>query len=74
MVAQTQEIKPNLCPICFLPIIFSESDRKYNTIRALDQASFRKKDEVFRIKFRGTCSNCGTVYLDKTIKNVKVNK
>jgi hypothetical protein len=68
----TQDTKPNLCPTCFLPVTFTDDDRRENTGRAREQAGFRKKDEPFNIKFRATCPTCGTVYLDKVIKNVKM--
>jgi endogenous inhibitor of DNA gyrase (YacG/DUF329 family) len=67
----TQERK-STCPTCFLPVTFTEEDRKNNTVRAQEQAGFRKKDESFSIRFQATCTTCGKVYIEMVIKNVKM--
>lgn len=61
----------NLCSTCFAPVTFTEDDLANNTARLKEQASFRKKDESFNFRFRATCEICGTVFIDKVIKNVK---
>ena len=52
----------------------TEDDNENNLARLKEQESFRDKDQPFMFKFRLTCSTCGTVYFEKTIKNVKINR
>lgn len=66
------EVKPILCLKCFFPVTFSDKDRASNNSRLREQASFRKRDEAFNFKFQATCPTCGTVYLERFIKNARM--
>ena len=67
------DTKSLVCPKCFGAAIITESDNANNLSRLNEQASFRKPDDAFRFNFRVTCNaGCGTVFINKTIKNVKI--
>jgi len=69
------EKKPLLCTNCFqMTATVTEEDNESNLARLKEQASFREKDQQFLFKFRLTCSTCGTVYFNKTIRNVKIER
>ena len=54
--------------------IVTKADNKNNLARLKEQEGFREKNKSFNFKFRLTCSTCGTVYFDKTIRNVKIER
>jgi len=68
----TKTEKPKLCTNCWMPVTFTDADRADNNARLKEQAEIRKKDESFNFRFRATCANCGTVYFDQIIKNVRM--
>ena len=64
----------NLCLSCFCPCTITSDDNAHNLAKIKEQREFRKPYEPFIFNFRLTCSNCGTVYIPKIIKNVKINR
>ena len=64
---------PILCPECFqVTVTVNDKDNDYNIARLKEQQTIRSKDEPFNFNFRCTCSECGCVYINKIIKNIKI--
>jgi hypothetical protein len=62
------------CPICSSPTNITEKDKVFNLARLNEQSEFRKPDQPFNFRFRCTCKKCGSVIVEKIIKNVKIRR
>jgi hypothetical protein len=57
-----------------MPASISEKDKASNLSRLQEQSEFRKPDEPFNFRFKCTCKNCGSITIEKIIKNVKMRR
>ena len=64
--------KEVICPVCGSLLEMGSIDWRDNMVRLREQSEFRRVGEEFIFRFRFTCQNCGTTYINKKIKNISI--
>jgi hypothetical protein len=63
------------CDECLCNSVYvTKKDNESNLARIRECSEIRKYDEMFSFNFKGTCLNCGDVFVNRFVKNVKFNK
>lgn len=58
----------NLCPSCASPLVMTEEDAKFNNSRLEEQKEIRAVGAQFKFNLRYTCSLCGIVFVERTVR------